>query len=201
MPKMRTYQCPGHGAHPAHTFTYLHHPSVESDPLPRFCGVCGYDSEGEEVAEALALPHIGKQIRATVDNMQRQMEDGAQFRADMAQEKFGFDSDDVRIMKETDMRDGLRQGDTSDAPLAPSPVTQVMDAAPVGMFGFQGAQGLGYSGAVAEGPHPNMGARSQSMLRKHHAQATANSGMVGAATSTLPALETTNPNYRMRVRG
>jgi hypothetical protein len=200
MPRARTYECPGTAAHPPHQFTFLHHPSVAADPLPRYCGVCGYDSHEEDgYDEALTSPHIGKSIKMTVDQMHRQMEDGAQFRADIAQEKFGLDSQDASIMKMTDMRDGLRMGDTSDAKLAPSPVTQVMDAAPVGMFGFQGSAGLGYSGAVAEGPFPNAGARTQAMVRQHHANFTATSGQVGATTSSMPALETTSPNYRRRV--
>jgi hypothetical protein len=198
MTKARLYQCPGAHGHPPHQFRYLHHPSVEADPLPRYCPHCGYDSEGEEVEEALTTPHLGLSIKKTVDDMHRQMEEGAQFRMDLAQEKYGLDSADVAAMKLGDMKDGLRMGDTSDVPVQ-NDITRVMEAAPPGIFGFQ-AGGIGYSGTVAEGPFPNMGARTQKMIREAHVANTADPRHVGAKTSSLPALETTNPGYRMRVK-
>lgn len=199
MPKLRTYQCNGTPKHPPHVFTYLHHPSVEIDPLPRYCGVCGFDSEGEEPVETLSAPHIGKSIRGVVDTMHREMEQGAEHRANMAREHYGMDADDVRPMLETNMRDGLREGDTSEAKLAPSPVTQIMETAPPGMFGFQGAQGVGYSGPVSEGMFPNAGARAQQAVRRRHSQFTRDAGQVGATSSDLPAVETLAPGYRKRV--
>lgn len=172
---------------------------MEADPLPRYCAVCGFDSEGDVgYDQALTTPHLGKSIRKTVDDMHRQMEDGAEHRANVAREQFGLDSDEVANMKMTDMKDNLHPGDTS-AVEVKNPVTEIMAAAPQGTFGFQGAAGLGYSGPVAEGPFPNAGARAQASLRKAHAQFTSASGMAGAATSSMPALETTSPNYRRRV--
>lgn len=198
MARARTYACPGNGDIGPHQFTYLHHPSVEADPLPRFCAHCGFDSEGEEMEPALTTPHIGKPIRQVVDNMHREMEAGAEHRANLAMEHHGMDSADAAVMKMTDMKDHLHEGDIS-AVEVKNDITKVMEAAPPGMFGFQGAQGLGYSGPVAEGPFPNAGARTQAALRKQHANYTSASGMAGAATSSLPALETVAPGYRRRV--
>ena len=195
----RVYACPGHGAHPAHHFTYLHHPSISLDPVPRFCPQCGYDTEDAEPEQALALPHIGLSIKTTVDTMHRQMEDGAQFRADLASEKYGLDTADANAMKLGDMKDGLRAGDTSDVPVV-NDITRVMEAAPPGVFGFQGDQGVVYSGSVSQGPYPNMGARTQKAIREAHVSNTADSRQVGTRTSSMPSLETTNPNYRVRVR-
>lgn len=195
----RTYGCPGHGAHPPHQFTYLHHPNVEADPVPRFCPQCGYDTEGEEPDQALTTPHISLSIKGVVDNLHRDMEAGAEFRAAMAKDQFGLDTEDTNAMKMGDMRDGLREGDTSDAPVH-NQITQLMEQAPPGVFGFQGGQGVGYSGPVSEGPFPNMGARTQKAVRAAHVQNTADPRHVGAKTSSLPALETANPNYRVRVR-
>lgn len=198
MTKIRTYRCPGHGEHPPHQFSHLHHPSVEASPLPRYCPACGYDSEGEEMQTALTAPHIRRSIGRAVDDTYRAMEEGSQHRAEYAQEHLGLDEAEASVMKITDMKDNLRHGDTSEVTVK-NPVSETMAAAPQGMFGFQGSAGLGYSGTVSEGPHPNAGARAQGALRQHHAAYTAGSGMAGAATSNMPALETTAPGYKKRV--
>jgi hypothetical protein len=195
----RTYRCPGNGKRPSHQFSYLHHPSVEADPLPRYCPHCGFDSEGDDMEPAVTSPHIGLPIRNTVDTLHRDMEAGAEFRAQMAQEQFGLDTADANAMKIGDMKDGLRAGDTSDVPVN-NDITRVMAAAPPGMFGFQGDQGVGYSGTVATGPFPNMGARTQKAVREAHVVNTADPRHVGTKTSYQPAEETKSPNYRVRVR-
>jgi hypothetical protein len=177
----------------------MHHPSVEADPVPRFCPRCGWDAEDEPPEPALTTPHIALSIKSTVDTMHREMEAGAEFRANIAMDKFGLDAAEASAMKLGDMKDNLRMGDTSDVPVN-NPVSQVMSAAPQGMFGFQGAAGLGYSGAVTEGPFPNAGARAQSEVRRAHAEFTRAAGHVGATTSSMPALETLAPGYRQRVR-
>jgi hypothetical protein len=199
MTKIRTYQCPGRTGYPAHQFSYMHHPTPEQDPCPRYCPKCGYDSEDVEPQEALTTPHIALSIRKTVDDMHVQMEQGAQHRANIAMEHHGFDTDETNNIKMTDMKDGLREGDTSDVPVV-NDVSKVMAAAPQGMFGFQGAQGLSYSSTVAQGPFPNAGAHAQSALRQAHAQSMRGSGHKGATTSSVPALETMAPGYQRRVR-
>ena len=149
--------------------------------------------------ESVAMPHIGKPIRATVDNLHRDMEAGAEFRAQQAMEQFGLDTADANMLKLGDMKDGLRAGDTSDVTVV-NDITRVMETAPTGAFGFQGAQGIGYSGPVATGAYPNMGARTQKVVRQAHVSNTADPRHVGHKTSSMPALETTSPNYRVRVR-
>jgi hypothetical protein len=199
MTKQVLYHCPGKKPHPPHEFSYLHHPTVEADPVPRFCGVCGYDSRGKIRKQALTSPPIQKPVLKSVDSVYRGMEEGAEFRATMAKEQFGLSDEDVSIMKMTNQKDGLRAGDTSDMPVV-NEVSKLMDVAPQAT-GFQGAAGLGYSGTVSQGPFPNVGAHAQAGLRKRHAAFTSTSGMVGAASSSLPALETTQPGYRKRVAG
>jgi len=61
--------------------------------------------------------------------------------------------------------------------------------------GFQGGNGLGYSGAVAVGPGANSGANFQTVLRQHHAEATNYQ-----ATGDRPANELFQPGYRPRAR-
>ncbi len=197
MTKIRVYACPGTETHPPHQFRYLHHPSVEADPLPRYCSVCSFDSQGEDMPAALTTPHLAKSIKGVVDTMHREMEAGAEFRAQMAQEQFGLDASEAALMKETNMKDNLRAGDTSFIEVN-NPVSQVMAAAP-GVTGFQGANGLGYSGAVSQGAFPNAGAHAAKSLRELHARNTQGAGHSGPVMSTLPALETTLPTYRPRV--
>jgi hypothetical protein len=205
MTKARTYQCDGNPSHrnpvlrAPHQFTYLHHPTVDADPVPRYCPKCGFDSEDEEPTEAITSPHIALSIKGVVDNMHKEMEAGADFRAAMARDQFGLDAEDVAPMKFGDMKDGLRPGDTSDVPVQ-NDISRLMTAAPPGMFGFQGGQGVGYSGPVSEGPFPNMGARTQKEVREAHVANTADPRHVGHKTSSVPALETTQPGYRVRVR-
>ncbi len=199
MTKARLYACPGRHPHPAHQFRYLHHPSVEADPLPRFCATCGFDSEEEEPEPALTAPHIALPIRTTVDNLHRDMESGADFRAAMAREQFGLDATDANSMKFGDMKDGLRMGDTSDVPVT-NDITRIMEQAPPGMFGFQGGAGVGYSDSVATGPFPNVGARTQKAVREAHVANTADPRHVGTKVSSLPAVEVGAPGYRVRVR-
>ena len=197
MTKIVTYVCPGKKPHPSHQFDHLHHPSVEASPLPRFCPTCGYDSQGKVVQRALTAPHIQKPVKKATDDVYRGMEQGSEFRAQMAQEVGGLDAAEANALKITNMRDNARAGESSEIPVT-NAVTQVMAAAP-GVTGFQGANGLGYSGAVSTGPAPNAGAHAQAALRRQHAAFTAGSGMTGTATSNVPALETTQPGYRVRV--
>lgn len=175
---------------------------ARGDVLPRFCSLCGFDV-GQDRALEQGLPsfHIPKSIKKTVDTMHRDMEAGAQFRADYARAELGMDEDGANQMKMTDMRDGMREGDTSDVPVN-NEITKIMaDPGIANQVGWQSgpAQGIGYSGAVAQGPFPNAGARAQAALRASHAKFTASAGHAGPTASSLPALETTNPGYRARV--
>jgi hypothetical protein len=198
----RVYGCPGTLRHPPHQFRYLHHPSVEADPLPRYCAQCGYDSEGEDIPEAVTAPHIAKTIGKTVDDMYRGMEEGAEHRAAMAMEQFGLDKDESAQLKITNMRDDIHTGDTSDIPVK-NEITKIMAEAPQGTFGFQSRdQGWEYSQAAHQTPiiaERNPGARTMHQLRSAHAAFTSTAGHAGATTSSMPALETTRPDYRRRV--
>jgi len=170
------------------------------DPPPRFCPYCGYDSEGvEPMAESVAMPHIGRPIKAIVDNQYRDMEQGSIDRANIAMEEFGLDTAAANELKITNQKDGLREGDTSFVPVN-NEVSRAIDAAPQ-QFGFSGGaqQGLGYSASVPTGPLPNAGGRTAALLREKHRQFTASAGHVGATSSSNPALETTSPLYKTRV--
>lgn len=177
MAKMRRYQCPECEGQ----FDYLHHPNVADDPAPRFCPLCGYDTETDELQEAVTSPNLLKGAARNVDGIWKAEQAGAEFRAQMA---------DDPSLKISDMRDAAI-GETTAVPVNNS-VTQVMAAAPQGTFGFvDGSQaGLGFSQAAHTGVAPNMGARAIKALRIQHSEY--------STTSENPAKETQMPGYRRR---
>jgi len=196
-----TYRCPGANGHGEHTFSYFHHPDARRDPPPRYCPVCGWDSHGTGMDEELATPHIAsaRAVVQSVDGIHRGMEEGAQFRADVAAERFGLSSEEAAALRETNMADGLREGDTSNVPVD-NDVSRLVEAAP-DKFGFRDPNaGLYFSGTVGEGVNPNAGAKTQAAVRSMHAKVAAVNGMPNATLSHRPALETVASNYRVRVR-
>lgn len=191
----KRYRCPSCEG----IFVYDHHPSIEADPLPvnAACPHCHFTSD-EDYPAAIVAPHIAKPIRATVDNMHAQMEEGSQFRANMARERFGLSEDEARQLTETNSLDNLREGDTSAIPVN-NVVTQAIAANPQA-YGWQGgaAQGAALSPQVSSGPFPNAGARAMAAVRAAHQQMVSSTGHQTSATSSLPALETQQPGYRPR---
>lgn len=192
----KRYRCPSCEG----IFVYDHHPSIEADPLPAnaACPHCGFTT-GDDYPAAVVAPHIGKQIRKTVDNLNRDMEDGAAFRAELAREKFGLDADEARAMTQTNSLDNMRAGDTSAMPVS-NEVSRTIDAAPQA-FGWGGGaqQGMALSPQVQSGPYANAGARAMASVRASHQTLVSASGHKAAVTSSLPALETQQPGYRPRV--
>jgi hypothetical protein len=167
-------------------FDYDHHPSLEADPLPNFCPnpVCGQSLEN--VTAALVAPHLAtKAIVGSVDATIRGMEEGAEIRAQMAQEMGGLDSSEAAGLRITNQKDNLRAGDSSDIPVV-NDVTRSMAIQPQGTVGFQSG-GLGYSSTVGQGPYPNAGLRAMIEAQSRFRPAV-----------DRPALETLQPGYRRR---
>ena len=111
MAKIRRYKCPAC----AGEFDFMHHPSDE--PPPRFCPICGHDSEAEDpLTLAITAPHIQKSIVKAVDATYNQMVAQADERIAAAVEATGQDAADFADMKITDLRDNLRPGDIAAPP-------------------------------------------------------------------------------------
>ena len=179
----RRYACP----ECTRQFVYDHHPSIESDPVPRFCQFCGFDSAGEFETPPVA-PAIARGMVQRTDNLLRSVDEGADFRANLAREQLGLDSEAAAAIR-----------DTSAAPVN-NAVSQHMASLPANSVGFNPANGLGYSAAVANGPYPNAGARAMQGVRAFHQNFTAGAGHNPTATtsSETPALETQQPGYKRR---
>jgi hypothetical protein len=191
-------------------FQYDHHPSIEADPLP---GMCPYDDCGSNAMPdpALVAPHLAtKTIVATVDSMHRQMEAGAEFRAQMAMETMGLDSSEAAQIRMTDMLDGRREGESS-APVVRNELTKQIEAAP-GTLGFNhqpGAIAQGLQQAVFQGSHVNAGLRAMESLKRVHGRTASQTIAAGTegprqmaanpvTVTHTPALETQQPGYRKR---
>lgn len=143
---------------------------------PRFCPKCGYDVQAEELPEIISSPSISGGVAKNVDGIFKADQEGAEFRARIA---------DDPTLKITDQRDNLRIGDTTAMP--PPPTAPATILAPV-----SASQGLHYSAGTAQGPYANAGMRAAMALKSAH-------GMKGLPTSELPGLETQQPGYRRRV--
>jgi len=170
-----TYECPGTDDHPPHRFRYMHHPSIEDDPLPRFCGICGYDSM-EGFDKAIVAPHIAKSIGKAVDGTYRQMEAQSEDRMHAAAEMTGGDISEFSDLKITNLQDNLREGDIAAVPVV-NEVTKAIDANP-GLFGHTAGtvpDALGntpqqYAAATTTGPNAYAGAKTRTMLNQFHTQ-------------------------------
>lgn len=158
--------------------------------MPDLCELCG-EKVGHDTADDIVFcPAIRSNAKTkAVDDVYRQMEAGSITRAQIAAEMVGAPVSEMSGLKITNMRDNQRQGDTAIA-LENSPVSELMASAPQ-TFGFQGGNGLGFSGPVATGPSPNRGAQMRSVLQDVHQSH-------GNAVSDRPALETYQPGYRRR---
>lgn len=164
----------------------------KSKELP--CPHCGWKPEEEPEDGIIDIPMPFIRISgktAAADKLYRDMEKGSEVRAQAAAEQLGVPVSEMSALKMTDMRDNAKPGENSVVPVR-NDVTQFMAANP-GLGGFQGANGVGYSGAVQTGPAPNAGAHMRTALQNHHAKVS-----MGSAVSDLPALETTQPGYRRR---
>lgn len=159
---------------------------------PDVCPSCKTPIERDDPIDVPALPFIRSSGKtAATDKVYRDIEKGAEIRAQAAAEYLGVPTVEMSGLKVTNMRDNVKPGENSAMPVNNS-VTQLMQANP-NIGGFRGAEGLGYSGAVQTGPAPNAGARMRTALQSHHAAISH-----GSAVSDRPALETQQPGYRRR---
>lgn len=139
----------------------------------------------------IPMPFLSSPKNRSVDQVYRQMETGSEFRAQAAAEMTGASKEEMSGLKITNLKTGQKQGDIA-MPAVNNAVSQMVEA-PKSPFGFQGSNGLGFSGPVASGAFANAGAKFQSVLRNSHAE------RVGYdAVGDRPALETTQPSYRRR---
>lgn len=153
-----------------------------------FCPKC---KTSLKTSDEICMPFISSAKAKSPDQVYRQMEQGAEFRAQAAASILGVPTSDVSDLKITNLRD-THYGESANVPVV-NDVTKMMDAAP-DLTGFQ-ALGAQLSNGTQVGPFPNVGAKFQTQLRKYHAT----QGAGWHAMSDNPANEITmNPGYRRR---
>lgn len=156
MPRLRTYEC----GDCARQFTFLHHPEAE----PAFCPHCG--SDGSSHDQVLAMPSIGTHKGAGPDQLYRAMEEGSNFRADMAQ-AMGVDAAEADGLRISNMRDNARPGENHAIPVNNDITRTMAQQAGQGVSGFvSGGESL-YAD-VKTGPYPNQGARTMARVKSMH---------------------------------
>lgn len=160
------------------------------DDPPPDCPLCGEAVASDRADDDIVMPFIRHRTTTATDRVYNDMVRGSETRAELAAQQLGVPVSEMSGLKITNLND------RKDAEIAAMPVnnsvSQFMTANPT-VGGFQGANGIGYSGAVQTGPEPNMGAKTMTALRQHQSQISH-----GVAVSDRPALETQAPNYRRR---
>lgn len=147
-----------------------------------------HDRDDEDVV----MPFFRSSATQANDRFYKNMEQASERRAEVAAEKAGVPVSEMSDLRITNLNETRHEGAVAAIPVN-NPVSQFMQQNPQAS-GFQGNNGVGYSGDVMSGPSPNRGARMQSAVRQMHAE-----GMGWDKVGDRPALEIQNPAYRRRV--
>lgn len=128
--------------------------------FPDECPLChayvGLDGKPE-----VTLPFLSSSANKSPDKMYRAMEEGAQYRIDMAAEATGLPASDFAHMKQTNMRDNLREGDVTHINTAPSNMQATFS-------GTSTPEQAAYAAGVRSGPFPNQGAAQIPKIQQLH---------------------------------
>lgn len=179
------------------------------DPQARMmrCPNCGVRWDEDFDDKVIAMPSLKSAGTKSVDHVYREMERTSEIRAEKAAEMAGVPVSEMSGLKITNMSDRREAGVMSAIPVRNS-VTDFMQANPQA-GGFQGANGVHFSGAVQTGPMPNVGAHMRTAIQNSHSDMVARHA-VGQdhhgrrvipstdVTSDRPGLETLQPGYRRR---
>lgn len=177
------------------------------DRWPDECQVCGEyigsDEKNEVAAPYLALK--GGAFAKSVDQVYKDSERGAEARIEAAVAATpGSSKDDFAALKITDFRSNMVEGEAAAKMPEPSKEFTRNVAAlqsggvPVqqnGMMDLSG-QTAAFSQSSRTGPEPNAGVRAMDRLRNMHKNNV--DPRMNTPISSIPALETQNPNYTPR---
>jgi hypothetical protein len=132
------------------------------DSYPDSCPHC-HAYVGLNGKPEVTLPFLSSKANKSPDDLYRSMEEGARHRAQMAAEITGQPVSDFSGMLQTNMRDGLREGDTS---FVPAKLSDGMTA----QFGNNGAPGIDPNivNNVRSGPEPNYGSKQINPVKEFH---------------------------------
>jgi hypothetical protein len=132
--------------------------------MPENCPVCK-EYIGSDGKDEVAAPFISTFRGKNPDRLYRDLEAKSEFRAQQAAEMSGLSTSDVSHLRMTDMKDGMRQGDTAFANnLTPTQQMMSSQMSPDRSIGFQASQGTNV------GPYPRAGMEQIQKLRQTHGQ-------------------------------
>jgi hypothetical protein len=142
------------------------------DSFPNSCPHCGA-YVGLDGKPEVTLPFLSSKANKSPDDVYRVMQESAQHRAYLAAEASGRPVSEMSGLLQTNMRDNLREGDTS---FVPTKLEHGMTAS----FGNAGAPGVDQNllNGVRSGPSPNAGAAQMPVMNKYHRE---NAGRIIAA--------------------
>ena len=130
---------------------------------PKYCPECGA-YVGIDGKPGVVMPYLKTGVAKSVDKVYRDMEAGAEQRAQMAASMLGVPVSDMADLKLTNLRDDPRSGQPAHVPVV-NDVTRMMDANPgIQSFGPQ------LSASVRVGPDANAGLRTGHMVRQAHGE-------------------------------
>jgi hypothetical protein len=170
--------------------------------------LCSADFGEERADDDIVMPSIRSARIVAADKVYREMEESSSRRAQAAADMVGAPVAEMSGLKITNMVDNQRPGDVA-VPVPSNPVSQFMAQNPQSS-GFNTGRGVEYSMAVQQGPHPNSGAHTRTMVQNMH-QDMVRQHCVGIDADTRqrvlpstdviserPGLETYQPGYRRR---
>jgi hypothetical protein len=140
-------------------FDWFRHPSTEEPP--RFCALCGFDSAGEAMDQAITMPHVrsghAKNVMDSADQTYRDIETGSAARAMIAEGQTGENASGLKI---TDLNDNMKVGDIAAKDIPPNPVSEAIARLPnlAGFGGGQGASEFARTTGSGFAPHAGRGA-------------------------------------------
>jgi hypothetical protein len=138
-----------------------------SQGMPEYCPIptCGAYI-GSDGKDEVAAPFISTFRGKNPDRLYRDMEAKSEFRAQQAAEMSGLSTSEVSHLRMTDMKDGMRQGDTAFTDnMTPQQRAMAAQMAPAqGSLGLQASQGTNI------GPYPRAGMQQIQKLRQTHGQ-------------------------------
>ena len=130
--------------------------------MPDNCPIC-HEYIGSDGKDDVAAPSISTFRGKNPDRLYRDMEAKSEYRAQQAAEMAGMSSADVSHLRMTDMKDGMRQGDTAfSTNLTPQQLEMSSQMTPDRSIGMQAAQ------FTKVGPSPRAGFGAIQTLRQTH---------------------------------
>lgn len=136
---------------------------------PTHCPIC-QEFIGVDETKAVAAPMISYSSKRRPDMLYRDLEQKSEVRAQLAAEQLGVSVNEVSHLKTTDIKDGMREGDTAFIPVV-NEVSKSMDQAPQHTGFSAGAAQLGIqaSRGTNQGPFPRAGTNYiQNVLKPTH---------------------------------